>query len=178
MIGIYKITNLLNGKVYIGQSINIKKRWYYHKSNLRNSNKFWYPIAREESNSINDFLFEVIEECSLEELDKKEKYWISFYNSTADGYNSTFGRQHKTQVGKIEETNKEIKENSVEGQMTLQEKIQTLMTLGVSISKLAEPIHRTTIYKWLSGERNLSFEKQQYLEKSIQTFLEKVEELK
>ena len=37
MIGIYKIENKVNGKVYIGQSVNIESRWKGHKSNLRNN---------------------------------------------------------------------------------------------------------------------------------------------
>ena len=40
---------------------------------------------------LNNFLFEVLEECSLEELNTKEKYWIQYYNSYEEGYNLTRG---------------------------------------------------------------------------------------
>lgn len=89
MIGIYKITNLLNDKVYIGQSIDIEKRWEQHKNAIKNSEKSWYLQAREESNSLNDFSFEIIEECECDELDEKEQYWIEYYNSYENGYNMT-----------------------------------------------------------------------------------------
>ena len=46
--GIYKITNLLNGKCYIGQSINIQKRWTNHKTSYKNPNKdcYNYPLYK------------------------------------------------------------------------------------------------------------------------------------
>lgn len=89
MIGIYKITNKLNGKCYIGQSVDMKKRLNQHKSNIKYSNISWYPKARKESNSIKDFAFEVVEECKKDMLDEREKYWIKYYDSYKCGYNLT-----------------------------------------------------------------------------------------
>ncbi len=96
IIGIYKITNLLNDKVYIGQSVDIKRRWSNHINYAENKDSKEYntPIH----NAIrkygkDNFKFEIIEECSLEELDQKEQYWIKFYNATNRnlGYNLTKG---------------------------------------------------------------------------------------
>lgn len=93
MIGIYKIENLINGKVYIGQSIDIEKRWRVHKTELNNNKRVGSHLQNawnkyEEEN----FKFEVIEECLKEELNKKEKYWIAYYKNNAYGvYNLTDG---------------------------------------------------------------------------------------
>lgn len=95
MVGIYKITNTLNNKCYIGQSIDIETRWIQHiyegKHNTQKGRL--YPIMFQDG--IENFTFEIIEECPLnqEVLNQKERYWIKFYNSFEDGYNSTIGGQ-------------------------------------------------------------------------------------
>lgn len=94
MIGIYKIENTINGKIYVGQSSNIEQRWAAHKSPYeqeRQKNKPLYQAFKKYG--IKNFAFSVIEECSLDELDKKEKYWINYYNSLVhkNGYNIRCG---------------------------------------------------------------------------------------
>lgn len=89
MIGIYKITNTKNGKSYIGQSVNVEMRLQQHKHALEKSAKSWYFQARKESDNINDFTFEVLQECKLEELDELEEYWVDYYDSYSNGYNKT-----------------------------------------------------------------------------------------
>ncbi len=87
MIGIYKITNKVNGKIYIGQSINIEQRWIDHK---KRSKRYKTPLYEEiRKYGLDNFIFEVIEECSLELLNDKENFWIKYYNSTDKnkGYN-------------------------------------------------------------------------------------------
>lgn len=102
MIGIYKIENLINGKVYIGQSVDIKERWNEHKLiNSRTSKeslkKQKYPLYLAfQKYGLENFSFEILEECSLEELDIKEQFYIKKYNSYVDfpnsnGYNLTLG---------------------------------------------------------------------------------------
>lgn len=84
MIGIYKITNLINNKCYIGQSIHIERRWTEHCFPSKTSK---ISLAIQEFGKEN-FNFEILEECSIQELDKKEAYWIQYYNSlTPNGYN-------------------------------------------------------------------------------------------
>lgn len=84
MIGIYKIENLINHKIYIGQSIHIKRRWMEHCIPSSNSviSKAIYKYGKE------NFSFQILEECSIEELNDKELYYIQQYNSLVpNGYN-------------------------------------------------------------------------------------------
>ena len=94
--GIYKITNLVNGKVYIGQSQDIYKRWYEHKKESRKNRKDIALYCAFAKYGIGNFSFEIIEECPLEVLDEKEMLYIKKYNSYVDwentnGYNMTIG---------------------------------------------------------------------------------------
>jgi group I intron endonuclease len=94
MTGIYKITNILNNQIYIGLSVDIDKRWARHRSNYIDINnkeyeKTLYRAFRKYG--IENFTFEVIEECSKEELANREIYWIAYYDSFSNGYNETPG---------------------------------------------------------------------------------------
>ena len=96
MIGIYKIENLINHKVYIGQSIDIDRRFKEHKffkANEKDNNLLHQDIKQY---GIENFKFEILEECLKEELNSKEQYWIKYYNSyigweNSAGYNKTIG---------------------------------------------------------------------------------------
>lgn len=91
MIGIYKITNLLNNKVYIGQSRNISERWRSHRTKYQTQD---YPLYRAiRKYGIDNFSFEVIEECEIDKLNDREIYWIAYYNANNknNGYNLTEG---------------------------------------------------------------------------------------
>lgn len=92
--GIYKITNTINGKCYIGQSINIERRI---KEHLRDFTKFDYAIyVAMRKYGVDNFTFDTIHECKREELDELEieyidklRSYIRFENS--NGYNETLG---------------------------------------------------------------------------------------
>jgi group I intron endonuclease len=78
MVGIYKITNP-NGKVYIGQSVNIENRKLQYQYLSK------YSLGRKIRNSIKKYGWEnhthdVIEECSIEQLDEREIFWGKYYN--------------------------------------------------------------------------------------------------
>lgn len=90
--GIYKITNKINQKSYIGKAKNIEKRWKDHtyKSRWkRYPNKSLYKAFKKYG--LENFNFKVIEECSEEKLNERERYWISYYNTKKEGYNETDG---------------------------------------------------------------------------------------
>lgn len=87
--GIYKITNIKNNKFYIGKSVNIYKRWQEHCRIIDNC-----PIHKAiQKYGKNNFKFEIIEQCSQEELNDKEIYWIKYYNGyeSFNCYNATRG---------------------------------------------------------------------------------------
>ena len=95
MIGIYKITNLTNNKSYIGQSVNIQGRWTNECTRAfnPNSNSYNTPLSRAlRKYGINNFSFEVVEECAKDELDTKERYYIYLYQTLVPlGYNVATG---------------------------------------------------------------------------------------
>lgn len=78
MIGIYKVTNP-NFRVYIGQSINIEKRFKQY-SKIQNCNRQTILKRSLEKYGSENHIFEIIEECSIEELNNKERYWQDYYD--------------------------------------------------------------------------------------------------
>lgn len=92
--GIYKIENLINGKKYIGQSIDIQYRFNNHKSESFNPKSNAYDTAIHRAirkYGVENFKFEIVEECDQENLREREIYWIKYYNSFGSGYNLTSG---------------------------------------------------------------------------------------
>ncbi len=86
--GIYKFTNKLNRKNYIGQSINIEGRYKAHKRN--NKSNFEKAIKKY---GIENFDFTIIMECPKENLNYWEKFYVKYYcsNNPDYGYNKTTG---------------------------------------------------------------------------------------
>ena len=94
-IGIYKITNITTDQCYIGQSLNIYKRWCDHcKAGLGIDtpvgNKLYQSIQK---TGLQNFTFELLCQCPKEELDQKEKYFIELYQSDLYGFNGTKGNK-------------------------------------------------------------------------------------
>lgn len=88
LCGIYKITNLVNYKVYIGQSINIKARWKDHVHSLNRGDSHCTLLQRAWTKyGENNFLFEILELCSEDMLDIVEVKYIEMYDSCNNGYN-------------------------------------------------------------------------------------------
>ena len=113
--GIYKITNNINGKMYIGQSNNIYRRWKEHKSKYSwyTQNNILYKAFQKYG--IDNFTFEIIHECDESELNDKEVYYIQQYNTfikseNSNGYNITLGGNgmrgfHHTEQSKLKMSN-------------------------------------------------------------------------
>lgn len=92
--GIYKITYVADSRAYIGQSVDISTRWTNHiKTALGIEGgaahaRFHDYLAQL---GIQNFTFEVLEDCSKEKLNEREKYYIDFYKTNDYGWNSTKG---------------------------------------------------------------------------------------
>lgn len=122
MIGIYKFTNKFDRKVYIGQSVNIEKRYNAHKKCAKNGSTAYFHRAIRKY-KFENFDFEVLIECPRENLNYWEKFYIKYYCSNNDNYgynlseggemgphlygelNGMYGRNH------TEESKNKISEN-------------------------------------------------------------------
>lgn len=94
-IGIYKITNTVNKKVYIGQTKDgFQRRYWLHKWQL-NSEKHDNPHLQKSWNKYGaeSFKFSIVEVSEKDLIDEREVYWISFYRSNGECYNIQDGGQ-------------------------------------------------------------------------------------
>jgi group I intron endonuclease len=108
MIGIYKITNP-KGKIYIGQSVDIRRRKrVYETHNCKGQVRLYASIKKY---GFNNHLFEVIEECNIEYLNERERYWQDFYNVLQEGLNCML-TELKNKPGKLSEESIEKKRQS------------------------------------------------------------------
>ena len=109
---IYKITNTINGKFYIGQTIqNVKERFYQHcatKCSQAILNMVIHKAITKYGKS--NFTIEVIEEVESANLNDRERYWIRYYDSYNNGYNSTEGGQDGIKLFKNLDTESIIRE--------------------------------------------------------------------
>lgn len=92
MIGIYKITNKIDGKTYIGQSDNLERRLSEHKHKRIETIDDYINVL-----GVENFDFEILEQCSLNELDEKEQKYIQLFNSRNNGYNIQMGGFNNSQ---------------------------------------------------------------------------------
>ena len=90
---IYKITNLVNGKIYIGQTrYTADIRFRGHIAEATKPHKSNYPLYKAFNKyGVHNFKVEVLEECANDKLNSREKYYINLFNSFNAGYNQTLG---------------------------------------------------------------------------------------
>jgi len=86
--GIYRITNINSKMCYVGQAVDIADRWRQHIKRAigaepRTQNKL-YPAMYKEG--LENFTFEIIEECDQSQLNRQEDYWQEFYKAKEYGY--------------------------------------------------------------------------------------------
>lgn len=109
---IYKITNKINGKSYIGQTIqNVKERFYQHCA-TKCSQAILNMVIHKAINKYgkSNFTIEVIEEVESTNLNDRERYWIRYYDSYNNGYNSTEGGQNGIKLFKNLDTESIVRE--------------------------------------------------------------------
>ena len=94
---IYKITNDINDKVYIGKTLStVEKRFAQHKKDSSCIQKQIRPLYRAMNKyGCEHFSVELLEESPIEILSEREIFWIDFYDSYRTGYNATKGGDGK-----------------------------------------------------------------------------------
>lgn len=107
LCGIYKITNKINNKSYIGKSIHILQRWKEHL--LNHDDEFHQELQT----YITNFNFEILELCDECKLNEREIYWIKIYNSYYNGYNLTKGGNDFP--SNIEKVKRPVKQYDLQG---------------------------------------------------------------
>lgn len=95
-IGIYRFKNLITLQSYIGQSINLEERYKHHQRAWLNGTTDFYKAVQQYG--WNNFSYEVLEICSKEQLNEKERYWVAYYDSYYHGYNMNQGGSNKNSV--------------------------------------------------------------------------------
>ena len=93
--GIYKITNIITGECYIGQAADIASRWSEHAKcglgiDTPARNKLYKAVHEY---GLQSFSWELLEKCDRAELNEKERYYISLYDSVNYGYNILKGNK-------------------------------------------------------------------------------------
>lgn len=129
MCGIYKIENLINGKIYIGKSVNIEKRFRTHINDSFNKNKPEYNHLIHKAirkYKVENFSFDIIEECDENELNSREMYWIHIYDCCVldgrnKGYNMTRGGEGSSSIDIY--------------------KVYELWDEGLSVTEIADKLH-------------------------------------
>ena len=167
--GIYKITNLANNKAYIGQSVAIEKRWTKHRSA-----KDEYPIHRAmRKYGLENFSFEIIEKCSQEKLNEREKFWISYYETLnpEKGYNLSLGGNARAFIQKVTPAiyyeivehlrNKELTQKEIGELYNISENMVVGINTGYYWKKedMEYPIRKFTVRK-IKTTKNTSLEKE------------------
>ncbi len=87
--GIYKITRLKTGEIYIGKSTDVKARWQQHTKSAFHCGTISHSILHTtmERDGVDQFTFELVEEVPKDKLNERERYWIEFYDSKKYGLN-------------------------------------------------------------------------------------------
>jgi hypothetical protein len=175
MIGIYKITNIINGDCYIGSSVNIKERFYRHKKDLKKGKHHSIILQRAyKKYGKENFIFEVLTECDKELLEEKEnEFLILFepkYNICKIAY-SNLGRVC-TEETRLKHRYNALKNNVVPPKVTWQKKQKPVSMLDYntkqeiknfsSVSEACRYIGKdhtfaSTISSVCNGKRNSAF---------------------
>lgn len=143
MIGIYKIVNIKNSKIYIGSSINVENRLKEHKKSLLEGKHHSIKLQRSyDIHGENNFKYEIIEECSKESLLSREQYYIDLYDCYNKGYNSVpkagsnIGMKHSDET--IEKIRRASMGNKNRLNMTFTIDVKNRISLKLKGRKLSE----------------------------------------
>lgn len=150
---IYKITNQLNGKSYIGKTMKtIQERWKEHCYDYLKEREDKRPLYNAmKKYGIAAFVIEEIEECSDKILSDRERYWIEYYGTFKNGYNATLGGDGKPFIDyDLVVLNYSIIQNCTEVAQLMgisQDSVSTILKLRNISVKSAEQVNRDKLGK-------------------------------
>lgn len=149
MVGIYKVTNP-KGKVYVGQSVDIPKRWVGHRNIrvLKSLPKFYNSVKKY---GIEKHIFEVIVCCKIEELNDLERYYQEIYNSMTNGLNCKLTDTSTQKTVFSEETKQKISK-ALMGKKLSKEHIESLRKAQTGLKRSPEAIRKS-----IESRRGLKF---------------------
>lgn len=135
--GIYKITNSINGKFYVGSAVNLKKRFGHHYGYLKRGNHCNRKLQRSwNKHGSSVFEFSVLELVPLlDDLINREQYWIDALDAVNLGYNMSPTAGNKMGMRHSSETRKKMSESSLGKKMS--EESRRKMSLAKTGSKLS-----------------------------------------
>jgi group I intron endonuclease len=108
MKGIYKITSP-SGRVYIGQSIDIERRFRHYKRMIcKEQIKIYNSLLKY---GVDTHIFEVLELCETEQLNNRERHYQDLYDSVANGLNLLYVKSEHFNGGHSEESKKKISDS-------------------------------------------------------------------
>ena len=168
--GIYIIKNVANGKVYIGQSRHLANRHYSHFHALELGKHFNKHLQRSyDYYGAESFMFSVLEECEIDDLDEREKYWIARYDSmnVDKGYNNEGGGNVGKEVSERTREAKRGKNNPNFGKHASAETRlkQRMSSIGKNSPLTAEQVYEMK-EEMLNGARDNDLAKKYGLTKS------------
>lgn len=149
--GIYKITNLINGNAYVGLSVNIEKRWKSHKERSmmpfdKEYDKVLYKAFRKYG--LENFKFEILEECEYDQLKEREMYWIAYYDTYHHGYNATPGGDQVDTHGEKHPRHKLTEQDVIEIRQTWASKTISTREMYYEYEHLIGKTGFKKIYTW------------------------------
>lgn len=162
--GIYKIEDIKTGNVYVGSADSdngIAKRWSCHKAHLRNGNHSYRELQDAFNEDENNIKWEILEECSDDELEERENYWIK-YCGLIDGWNVINKEKVSKKRTKVKDTSKMKTAQSGENnghcnKLTSEDvkEIKRLLKAGLSQTKIARQyqVSQTLIHNIMVGKR-------------------------
>lgn len=174
--GIYKIENKINGKVYVGQSVDVYRRLKKHIWEMKSNNSVLYKALQKYGTE--NFTYELIEECEIEKLDEREMYYISKYNSyvgskNSNGYNLNMGGGVNRGWNPSEQNRNNFRNANLGGKSHFARKTICDGVVFDCAKDCAEyfNISYANIKDWLSGKNKMPFEWYQkglrYLDKEM-----------
>lgn len=156
MTGVYALFNAQNGKCYVGQAVDIRRRWAHHRWALRTGRHTNGHLQNAWKANWRSFVFAVLEECAPDDLDETEKKWVAVFraNEADHGYNLTTGGDGIRGLIRTPEHRKHLSE-SLKGRKS------------PMLGKRFTEHHRKKIAEALRGNANSHFGKDNHASRAV-----------